>query len=293
VTCEFPHLDGVEHRFVDLPGMRMHVAEAGRGDPVLLLHGFPQHWWEWRSVIPQLAQSHRVIAPDLRGAGWTDAPPIGYERHTLLADLIALLDTLEVPRVRVIAHDWAAICGFHLCLAHPERIRAYVSLAVPHPYLRFDPRILRSVHHSWYQLLLITPGLGARLIQGGEQRLARYLLRRYSARRGAMSEADLELFLAPLRDPAHARAGSDLYRGFILPEAARVIRGAYRDLRLTTPTLVLTGAEDPVVRAELLGGHEDHADDLQIQEVEGASHFIVDDQPDAVLKSALEFFAGH
>ena len=70
-----PVLKGVEHRFVDLPGLRMHVAEAGSGRPLLLLHGFPQHWWEWRKVIPELAQHYRVIVPDLRGAGWTDAPP--------------------------------------------------------------------------------------------------------------------------------------------------------------------------------------------------------------------------
>jgi pimeloyl-ACP methyl ester carboxylesterase len=293
MMAEFPHVDGVEHRFVDLPGLRMHIAEAGRGDPVLLLHGFPQHWWEWRGVIPQLAGNYRLIAPDLRGAGWTDAPPTGYERHMLLADLIALLDTLELPQVRVIAHDWTAICGFNLCLGHPERVRAYVSLAVPPLYLRFNTRMLRNLYHAWYQLALVTPGLGARLLQGGRQRLPRYLLRRYSARPGAISDADMELFLAPLRDPAHARAGSALYRSFIMPEAVRLIRGAYRDVRLTTPTLVLTGVEDPVVRAELLVGYEDYADDLEIWEIPGASHFIVDDQPDAVLKNALEFFARH
>ena len=66
---EFPQLDGVEHRFLDLPGLRMHVAEAGAGEPLLLLHGFPQHWWGWYKVLPALAQRYRVIAPDLRGAG--------------------------------------------------------------------------------------------------------------------------------------------------------------------------------------------------------------------------------
>ena len=66
-----PHLDGVTHRWVDLPGLRMHVAEAGTGPPVLLLHGWPQHWWEWRHVIGPLARTHHVIAPDLRGAGWS------------------------------------------------------------------------------------------------------------------------------------------------------------------------------------------------------------------------------
>ena len=85
----------------------MHVAEAGEGDPVLLLHGFPQHWWAWRGVIPRLAENHRVIVPDLRGAGWTDVPRTGYDRDQLVADVVALLDALEVDRVHVVAHDWS------------------------------------------------------------------------------------------------------------------------------------------------------------------------------------------
>ncbi|KAF0964307.1 alpha/beta fold hydrolase [Rhodococcus sp. T7] len=112
----FPELDGVRHRYVRLPGLRMHVAEAGHGDPVVLLHGFPQHWWEWRGVVPGLTEHYRVICSDLRGAGWTDAPPTGYTRAQLLADVEALLDALDLDRVCLIAHDWGALLGYELCL---------------------------------------------------------------------------------------------------------------------------------------------------------------------------------
>ena len=137
----YPHLDGVTHQDVDLPGgLRMHVAEAGQGDPVLLLHGFPQNWWEWRGVIPGLAQNHRVIVPDQRGTGWTDAPATGYERDQLLADVVALLDALEIDRVHLVGHDWGALIGFLLCFEHPERVRSFMSIAIPHPYIRFTPK---------------------------------------------------------------------------------------------------------------------------------------------------------
>lgn len=283
-----PPLDGVEHRYVDLPGLRMHVAEAGDGDPVLLLHGFPQHWWAWRGVIPGLAENHRVIVPDLRGAGWTDAPADGYERGQLLADVVALLDALEVERVHLVAHDWSVLIGYFLCMKHPERVRSYLDLAIPHPYVRFDLRALPVFRHLWFQYVVATPGLGSRLLSAGRQRFARYLLENYSANPKAWTEADLELFLARLREPARARASGSLYRGLILPEAARIARGKYRDVRLTTPTVLLTGSDDPVMRLELLGGYEDHTDDFRIEVVEGASHFIADDQPDAVVAHALE-----
>lgn len=288
----FPQLNGVTHRFVDLPGLRMHVAEAGQGDPILLLHGFPQHWWEYRAVIGPLAEHYRVICPDLRGCGWTDAPPTGYTGEQLVADIVALLDALELDRVHLVAHDWSAIVGYLLCLTRPERVTGMISMAVPHPYVRFGPRLMLRMRHAWYQFPLVTPGLGAKVVGGGRQRLMRYLLRRYSAVPGAISGEDVELFLRPLRDPAHARAGSAVYRDFLQPEGIRVVRGGYRDTHLTTPTLVLAGEHDPVIRVDVLGGADGHADDLTVEEVPGASHYIVDDRPDLVVARTLAFFAG-
>jgi pimeloyl-ACP methyl ester carboxylesterase len=287
---DFPHLDGVEHRFVDLPGLRMHVAEDGHGEPLLLLHGFPQHWWEWRKVIPALAEHYRLICPDLRGAGWTDAPRNGYAADQLVADVVALLDALELDRVRIMAHDWGALVGFLLCLYHPERVESYVSLAIPHPFVRFDPRLLAAVPRLWFQYAIATPILGPRLLSKGRQPLARYLLESYTADKAAFSEQEIELFVGPFRDPARARAASALYRDFIVPLFPRVLAGAYRGMRLSTPALILFGSEDPNMRAELLGGYQDHADDLALEPVDGASHFIADETPDVVVDRALAFF---
>jgi len=202
-----PEVPGVEHRFVELPdGLRMHVAEAGQGDAVLLLHGFPQHWWAWRGVIPGLAEHHRVIVPDLRGAGWTDVPPTGYERDQLTADVVALLDALEVDRVHVVAHDWSALIGFFLCFDHPERVRSFMCLAIPHPYVRLDPRALPAFRHLWFQYVLAAPGLGPRLLRSGRQRFVRRIIRGFSADSTEWSDTHLEMFAAPLRDRARATA---------------------------------------------------------------------------------------
>ena len=291
VDDALPPLEGVTHRFVDLPGLRMHVAEAGDGEPVLLLHGFPQHWWEWRKVIPGLAEHYRVICPDLRGAGWTDAPSDGYTRDQLLADVVALLDALGLDRVRLIGHDWGALVGFQLCLRHPHRVRQYVSISVPHPYARFDARLLRSARHAWYQFVIVTPVVGPRALGTGRQRLARYLFHHFTADHDAWSDEDVEIFLAPLRRPARARAGASLYRRFIQPEAVRIFGGSYRGTRLRTPTRLLVGAEDPVVHPASLGGYQEFADDLAVEVVDAASHWVADERPDAVLAHALEFFA--
>ena len=287
---EFPQLDGVEHRFVDLPGLRMHVAEAGAGEPLLLLHGFPQHWWGWYKVLPALAQRYRVIAPDLRGAGWTDAPAAGYTPEQLVADVVALLDALELDRVRIMAHDWGALVGFLLCLSNPQRVERYISLAIPHPFVKFDPRLVTAIPRLWFQYAIATPALGPMLLAKGRQPMAHYLLDHYTSDRGAFTKHDRELFAAPFRDRARARAGSALYRHFIVPLFPAVMAGRYRSKRLVTPTLILYGGEDPNMTGEILDGHQNYADDLTIEEVDGASHFIADEKPQVVIDRALAFF---
>jgi pimeloyl-ACP methyl ester carboxylesterase len=292
MEATLPVLEGVEHRFIDLPGLRMHVAEAGRGEPIVLLHGFPEHWWEWRKVIPDLARDYRVICPDLRGAGWTDAPADGYTRDQLFADVVALLSALGLPRVHLIAHDWSAVVGFRLCFERPDLVRSFLCLATPHPYIKLNPRVIPRMRHLWFQPVVATAGIGPHLLGRGDQRLGRFLLRGFAAGAGSFSTEDVEYFLSPLRDPAHARAGSALYRGFILPEMGRIVRGSYRDSRLTTPTRMLYGLDDPGIIPELMGGYENNADDLVQEFHHGAAHFFADDRPDVVVRAARELFAG-
>src|SRR2546430_15816986 len=92
-----PELPGVPHSWVDAGGVRLHVAEAGSGEPVVCVHGWPQNWWEWRGIMPGLAEHYRVICPDLRGFGWAEAPPTGYEKSQFAADVAALLHRLGLP----------------------------------------------------------------------------------------------------------------------------------------------------------------------------------------------------
>jgi pimeloyl-ACP methyl ester carboxylesterase len=290
-TPRLAELTGVTHRFVELPGLRLHYAEAGSGDPILLLHGFPQHWWEWRGVLPVLSPGYRVLCPDLRGAGWTDAPPTGYDRATLLGDVVALLDALGLDRVHLVAHDWGALVAFALCLEHPTRVRSLVSLATPHPFVRPHPGLVRVLPHLWFQEVVATPMLGPRLLGRGGQRLARHLLTAFTAEGYGWREDDLEAFLAPLRDPRRAGAASRLYRRFILPEAMRIMSGRYRSRHLETPTRIVYGASDPGFRPEFLDGWQGHAGDFAVQEVPGAAHFLADERPDAVARIVLELIA--
>jgi pimeloyl-ACP methyl ester carboxylesterase len=280
-----PQLKGVEHRFVEVGGLRMHVAEAGEGEPVLMLHGWPQHWWEWRHVIPLLADRHRVICPDLRGFGWSDAPPDGYEKQRLADDVLGLLDELELERVQLVGHDWGGWIGFILCLREPERFESFLALNIPHPWQRFDLRRLVTGWRLLYQVVLASP-LGERLVRRKDV-IAR-ALRAGAAHPEAWSEADIEAFAAPLREPERARATKLMYRTFLLREFAKTART--RD-RLHVTTRMLFGKRDVVIRESWLEGYEPYADDMTVEVVPDSGHFIADEKPELVAQRALELFS--
>ena len=279
MAIPLPHLDGVEHSYADAGGLRMHVAEAGAGEPVVLLHGWPQHWWEWRGVIPRLAESYRVICPDLRGLGWSDAPPRGYGKEALADDVLALLDALGLERVRLVGHDWGGYIGFLLCMRRPERFERFVALNTGHPFAPVNLRTVSVMWRFWYQWLIATPVLGRAFVRSGFMLWPDW------------APEDRELFAAPLREPARVAATVQIYRSFQTRDLPAIARGRYRRARLRTPTLFLHGADDRVIRPALLHGFEKHADDFRLELVEGVGHFIADEQPDLVADRTLAFFA--
>ncbi|KAJ1385569.1 Epoxide hydrolase-like [Sesbania bispinosa] len=138
-------MESIEHRTVEVNGIKMHVAEKGEGPVVLFLHGFPELWYSWRHQILALSSlGYRAVAPDLRGYGDTEAPAsvTSYTCFHLVGDIIALIDSLGVDQVFLVAHDWGAIIGWFLCLFRPDRIKAYVCLSVPfRPFLGRNPQV--------------------------------------------------------------------------------------------------------------------------------------------------------
>jgi pimeloyl-ACP methyl ester carboxylesterase len=277
VTVDLPDLEGVTHRTVEARGLSFHVAEAGSGEALVLLHGWPQHWWAWRKVVPLLAPHARLVMPDLRGFGWSDAPPDGYDKHTMAADVLALLDALGLERVRIVGHDWGGWIAFLACMAAPERFERALALGISPPFGRPSPRMALDLWRFAYMLAIGAPGLGERLV--GSERFIRTML---TARAGAFSDDDLRAFAAVLAEPARARASVRLYRTFVLREAVRGARG-----RLHVPARLVVGARDPVIRPSLLAGRERYADDLTIEVVPDCGHWIPAERPDLVAERAL------
>jgi pimeloyl-ACP methyl ester carboxylesterase len=283
-----PEIPGVAHRYVDAGGLRVHLAEAGEGEPVLLLHGWPQHHYMWRRVIQRLAQRYRLLAPDLRGFGWTQAPGNGYDGETFARDQVALLDALEIDRARVIGHDWGGWAAFLLGLRHPDRIERMVVLNVPHPWPRPSFRGVAQLPRSWYAAINAAPGLGPLVHR--HPVMPRTILR-FGAARGTFTPEEIAIYTDRFREPARARGMSKLYR-YYHRVFVKTVRGEFRSDRLTVPTLLLFGKRDRGIDYRLIEQDVgDRADDLRVELVPDAGHFIVDERPELVSERAEDFLA--
>src|SRR5690242_17650743 len=174
-------------------GLSFHVVDEGTGEPVLLLHGFPDSSALWRHQVPALVDTgHRVIAPDLRGFGASDRPEgaVQYAMPTLVGDVVGILDALGADRVDLVGHDWGAGIGWALPSLAPQRVRRYAALSVGHPAHYFAD--LRQREMSWYMLLFLHEGVAEELLRRDDWALLRTLLR---------DPVDIERYVADLGRP--------------------------------------------------------------------------------------------
>lgn len=263
-----PEVAGVRHVDREVRGVRLHIAEAGdpAAPPVLLLHGWPHHWWCWRHVVAPLAERHRLLMPDWRGAGWSeDGPPGTHTPDTLAGDALAILDAYGIERAPVIGHDWGCFIGLGLAATRPDRISALVAASTPHPWAKPSPGAAAGLWRSWYAALNAA-GTGLR-------RTATHVL-------GPMPQPDREVYLARVRKPLT----TGLYRAY-WGLLGRMATGTPPP-PITVPLAYLCGDREPCFPLQLVdspmpGGHA-------VEWVRGAGHSIPDTHPRVIVDRALE-----
>jgi pimeloyl-ACP methyl ester carboxylesterase len=287
-----PEVDGTRHSYHRVGEVELHLAAAGQGPPLLLLHGWWQHWYTWRELIPPLSREYRVLCPDLRGFGWSEAPPKGYRRETMARDILGLLDELGVERVRAIGHDWGGWLGFLLCLMAPERIERFLALGIANPSAPLSAVSVANYWRFWYQWLLAAPLIGPAEV-GRLSRQRGITLRWAAGPRERWNQESLRIFLAQLEEPERVRASVLLYRDFLRHDMRHMLLGRYRRERPGVPTLLLHGEQDNIIRPSNLPHPRAWAADLEIEPIPDCGHFIVDERPELVLERAIAFFRHH
>jgi pimeloyl-ACP methyl ester carboxylesterase len=281
VSADIPHVAGVDHEFVSAGGLRSHVALAGDGPPVLLLHGWPQHWYLWRDVIPVIAPHARVIAPDFRGFGWSEVPDSRYETTQLADDVIALLDELGVEEVTVAGHDWGGYVGFLLAMEHPTRVRSLLAANILPPWRPRDRRRTLDAWRFLYQPVLGTPWVG---------RHAGAAVARRGLQDAGLGPSTVDAFVTRIRGERGV-ATERLYRTFFFRELPGVVRGRYSPADLRAPTTLVFGQRDQILTTRAVEDVAAQSENIELELVADADHFVVDEKPELVADRVLRLLS--
>ena len=313
----------ITHRSVATNGINLHIAEAGEGPLVLLVHGFPESWYSWRHQLPALAAAgFHAVAPDVRGYGRSDAPEAieAYSMRQMTADMAGLVEALGERTAVIVGHDWGAPIAWHSALLYPERFRAVAGLSVPYtPRLPMPPTTLfRQVfaNQFFYMLYFQEPGVAEAELEADVRRSLSLFLYMASGDGGpgnfATKPKDAK-FLDGMPEPAQLPAWlTEADLGYFTGEFERTgFRGGlnrYRnmdrdweelpqlaDARIDQPALFIAGDRDGVIAMMPTGIEtmKQHVPNLRgVVILPGAGHWTQQERPDAVNEALIAFLKG-
>ena len=272
-------------RTLELEGERFPVVDVGTGPPILLLHGFPDSRFLWRHQVPALSQAgYRVLAPDLRGFG--DAPRPAeihaYRRPRLIADVLGILDQLDLDRVHLVGHDWGASLSWRIAGSYPDRVDRLVAMSVGAPASPGWDTIAQR-EKSWYFDFFCKPGIAEAALTADDWKLFREWSR---------GQGDLDRYLMDLARPGALTAGLNWYRAAFMPlepgEPHLPALPAWNQVKC--PTLGVWGEGDPfLLEPQIAMSAGAVAAPWRYERIAGARHWLMLDQPDTINKLLLEF----
>jgi pimeloyl-ACP methyl ester carboxylesterase len=266
---------------IDVNGISLHVEEQGAGPAVLLLHGWPDSARLWRHQMPALAGAgYRVIAPDQRGFGRSARPAevSAYRPDVLLADVVGLLDALEVDAAHVVGHDWGAFVAWLIASRCPDRVRSLTALSVPHPGA---PRTLRQREMGWYQLFFQFEGVAEAWLQHDDWALLRQLLR---------DDGDMEQYLADLSRPGALTASLNWYRAILAPQPPPPPDAPSPWPQLPMPTMGVWSEQDHYLDGERMKASGAFVDGRwRYEQIPDAGHWIPLEDPEVVTNLLVDW----
>lgn len=278
----------MERQTLKLKRVALNVVTEGKGDPVVLLHGWPQTSHEWRKLAPLLAGRYRLVMPDLPGLGDSSIPKDGYNKKTIAADLVEMCARLKLERFHLVGHDWGGPTAFALACAMPDAVRSLTVLDVTIPGIGPD---ISQGGRRWHHAFHVTPDLPEALTRGREREYLGWFYREFSWQKSAIGEAEIDEYLRCYMRPGAMRAGFAYYRA--LPQDKADNRAILESgFRLPMPVLALGGA-----RTEARGRASEPLESLRVVakdvrggEIPESGHFIPEEQPAELARRLLEFF---
>ena len=273
----------MDSRFGEVNGVKIHYLRSGKGEPIILLHGYAQTSHMWRPLIPELAKTHTIIAPDLRGFGHSSKPEGGYDKKTMAQDIHALAASLGYPRAGIVGHDIGLMVAYAYAAQYPSEVDRIVLMDAFLPGVGDWTRVwlLRDLWH--FHFYGKTP---LALVEGRERIYFEHFWNDFAADPAhSVSEADRQLYAAAYAQPGGMRAGFEAFRAF---EQDATDFAAFSKTKLKMPMLVLTG--EKASGAFLITQGRLVADNVDGVVIKGSGHWLIDEAPAQVLPRLVAFF---
>ena len=266
-------------------GIQLHYITAGEGEPLVLLHGYPQTHHAWHKVIPELARHFTIIAPDLRGLGDSQRPETGYEKDIIAEDIYQLVRSLGYEQIYLVGHDYGGSTAYFLASEHPELIKKLVVIECAPPGLGETGEIsLVPGGGAWHRSFHLVPELPEALVAGREKTYLSWFYQHYSRNPEAISDADIDEYIRTYSQPGAMKAGFEYYRAYFKDTD----RGReYAKTKLQMPVLAI-GA-DSVYRESVEQSMKQGAVDVRGVVIANCGHFVPEEQPEALIQNILQF----
>ena len=279
---------GVTHHLADVNGGALHYVSAGSsGAPVLLVHGFPETWWAFHTLIPLLAETHRVFAVDLPGFGDSSTAQGDYDSATMARTLHALIEHLDVGPVHITAQDISGSTVFRLASTHPEDLLSVTAIETGLP--GFGWEAFADVAHggAWHIGVLAEPAITEMLLTGREREFfADYAFPSMTAVAAAITKADIDEFVRTYSRPHGFRGANGLYRS-LLSEGDE-LRALVESTPVTAPVLTVGAGGGDFTRATMAQAVPGVIRSVRL---EGVGHYAALEAPDRVASAVLDFVA--
>lgn len=282
-----PTVASIAHHYATVDGVRMHYVTAGRGAPLVLLHGYPETWYAWRKVIPALAARYTVIAPDLPGLG-ASGSPTAYDARTIAGYVHDLVRQLGYRRILLVGHDWGGPVGYAYAARYRADTRALVMVEAW--ALGFDPPgvlVYSRANAGWLFAFLSQPEVPELLIAGHERAYYTYLYHHYTYIRTAIEPADIDEYVRSYGTPRGVRDGLGFYRAFFTDVDQNRVSAR---TPLAMPVLAVSGAESSghILRPALQRVAAHVAEAVRPT----CGHFVAEECPGPFVRRLLLFFGG-
>lgn len=277
------------HHTATVNGIQLHYVMGGEGDPVILIHGYPQSWYEWRHVMPALAKNYTVVAPDLRGFGDSSKPYTGYDGKTTQEDIYQLVSKLGFDKIYLVAHDVGSQTAYSFAAAHPDNVTKLVLMDFPFP--GFLPPAFGS-NGPWWFAFYQTPDIAEALIQGNEREYLSWFMKGLAYNPSAITEEDIDIWASNAASPGGVRGGVEHFRAF---PADAIQNKESAKTKITLPVLVLGGDIYPALGGDYPGNFALESTKQLATNVTGitvplSGHWIPEEQPNFVIEQLFNFF---